>query len=303
MFSLAKSFELEHIDVLVQRKCYESSIGGCVVDSRTDETDLLPLYCTHKSKTFLSAGWALGITHVGQLSGCGANEFQMILCKYAVECSFQFKYIKNDSVQIIVVCKFATPTGCPWLVHARVSASNGILCLKSFNNLHSCGVVVKTYRNSQTGSDLVSDVIADHVREQPITRSTNVVFDMKNGYGLDVRYRVAWLGVEKARSAVYGDHAMLFYQLRWYSDAVMENNPHETWSFIRYFIAFRACMDGFKHCYPLLFLGGTFLKGRIKGTLLAATAKDDNQGLLPVAFAAVDADNASNWEWFLSQFA
>ncbi|KAL7221485.1 hypothetical protein ACSBR1_023442 [Camellia fascicularis] len=38
-----------------------------------------------------------------------------------------------------------------------------------------------------------------------------------------------------------------------------------------------ACIDEFNHCCPLLFLDTTFLKGRFKGFLLAATAKDGNQ--------------------------
>ncbi|KAL7228754.1 hypothetical protein ACSBR2_007449 [Camellia fascicularis] len=177
MFSLARSFGLEHIDVIIQTKGYGSGIGCGVADSRNgevfpkndglrcdmeDQIDLLPLYCTHKSKMFLSVVWTFSITHVGQFFGGDTNEFRRILCKYAVECGFQFKYIKNDSVRI---------------------------------------------------------------------------------------------------TTVYG----------------------------------------FKHCRPLLFLDGAFLKGRSKGTLLAATAKDGNQGLFPVAFTIVDVENACNWEWLLRQ--
>ncbi|XP_028078013.1 uncharacterized protein LOC114279923 [Camellia sinensis] len=321
MFSLAKSFGLEHIDVLVQTRCYRSVVDGCVIDARIDEvgdnndsnnsdmeewTDLLPLSCTYKS---CPRGGRLVLHMLDNFLVAGANEFRMILCKYVVECGFQFKYIKNDSMQIKPVCKFATSTTCPCLVYAQVFASNGILCLKRFNNLHLCGATVRTYRSFQTGSDLVSDVIADHVHEQPLTWPTNVVFDMKDGYGLDISCRVAWLGVEKAQSTIYGDHAMSYDQLRWCNDTVMENNPHnfinmdfeqETGRFVRYFIAFRACMDGFKHCRPLLFLNGTYLKGRFKRTLLVATAKDGNQGLFPIAFTVVDAENASNWEWFFA---
>ncbi|KAL7198798.1 hypothetical protein ACSBR2_021156 [Camellia fascicularis] len=150
----------------------------------------------------------------------------MVLCKYAVECGFQFKYVKNGTVRVTVVCKFATLTACGWLVHTRVSPSNDIMRLKRFISVHSCGAAVRTYRNPRTGSDLVSDMIAGCVREQPLTRPTDVVFDMKDGYGLNISYRVAWLRVEKARSEVFSDHAMLFDQLRWYSDVVMENNLH-----------------------------------------------------------------------------
>ncbi|KAL7255184.1 hypothetical protein ACSBR1_009363 [Camellia fascicularis] len=257
-----------------------------------DRSDLLPLYCPHKLKTFLFAGWAYGIKHVGQSFWGGAYEFRSILCKYAIECRFQFKYIKNDSVRVMAVCWFATSTGCLWSVHGKVATLNGV---------HSCSAAVRTFRNLCTGSELVSIVITDHVREQPLTRPTDVVFDMKNAYGLDVSYRVTWLGVEKARGEVYGDHAMSFNQLRWYSNAVMENNPHsyinldfdqKTSRFVRYFISFHACIDGLNYCHPLLFLNGTFLKGRFKGNLLATTAKDGNQGLFPVAFAIVDFENA-----------
>ncbi|KAL7207646.1 hypothetical protein ACSBR1_029569 [Camellia fascicularis] len=94
---------------------------------------------------------------------------------------------------------------------------------------------------------------------------------------------------------------MSFDQLKWYNNAVMENNPHsymnldfdqQTGRFVRYFISFHACIDGFNHCRSLLFLNGTFLKGKFKGNLLAATAKDGNEGLFPVAFAIVDSENA-----------
>ncbi|KAL7258578.1 hypothetical protein ACSBR1_004662 [Camellia fascicularis] len=214
------------------------------------------------------------------------NEFRTVLCKFAVECGFQFKYVKNNSIRITDVCKFATSTGCAWLVHARVSAFNRVFCLKRFVNVHSCGAAVRTDMNSCTGLDLVSDVIADRVREQPLTRFTDVVFSMKNDFGLDISYRVAWLGIQKARGKVYGDHAMSFDQLRWYSNAVIENNPHsyinldfdqQSGRFVHYFISFLVCIDGFNHCRLLLFLNGTFLKGRFKGNMLVATSKDGNQ--------------------------
>ena len=43
-------------------------------------------------------------------------------------------------------------------------------------------------------------------------------------------------------------------------------------------MSFKACIEGFNYCRPLLFVDGTFLKGRYKGNILSATAKDGNQG-------------------------
>ncbi|KAL7166961.1 hypothetical protein ACSBR2_037593 [Camellia fascicularis] len=105
---------------------------------------------------------------------------------------------------------YARQTGCMWSVHARMLPSTEVLCIMRFDSVHSCGAAVRTYRNPRTGSDLVSTVVADRVRNQPLTRPMDVVFDLRNEYGLEISYRVAWLGVEKARGEVYGDHAMSF---------------------------------------------------------------------------------------------
>ncbi|GMP61938.1 hypothetical protein CsSME_00024218 [Camellia sinensis var. sinensis] len=73
MWCLAKSFGLDHIDVLI-KKCdlivgVNNSKGVFTGDSGSrldsgrmsdfdDRTDLLPSYCPHRSKSFLSARWA-----------------------------------------------------------------------------------------------------------------------------------------------------------------------------------------------------------------------------------------------------
>ena len=81
----------------------------------------------------------------------------------------------------------------------------------------------------------------------------------------------------------------LLQKLRWYVEELKKMSPgtyaqleydSSTRKFSRLFIAFYACIQGFNDCRPLLFLDGTFLKGRTKGTLLAATAKDGNQGMI-----------------------
>ncbi|XP_028059440.1 uncharacterized protein LOC114263144 [Camellia sinensis] len=63
----------------------------------------------------------------------------------------------------------------------------------------------------------------------------------------------------------------------------------------RLFVAFHGSISGFDYCRPLLFLDGTFFKGRFRGNLLAAIGKDGNQDFFPVCFGIVGSENQDNW--------
>jgi len=47
------------------------------------------------------------------------------------------------------------------------------------------------------------------------------------------------------------------------------------------------------------FLYDTFIKDGYKGTLLAVTAYDRNNGLFPLAFSVYNIEDEGNWDWFL----
>ncbi|XP_028102064.1 uncharacterized protein LOC114301307 [Camellia sinensis] len=157
------------------------------------------------------------------------------------------------------------------------------------------GMDVRTSKNPRVSSDLVSSTISEIVRNKPLTWPCEVVAILKRDYGLDVSYHVVWLGVEKAKAVIHGDHSLSFDQLRWYSDTVMRYNPGSyvnidydasSQQFCHFFVSFATCIYGFNSCRPLLFLDEIFLKGKYKG-------------LFPVTFVIVDSETTANWSWFL----
>ncbi|KAL7237417.1 hypothetical protein ACSBR2_003665 [Camellia fascicularis] len=154
----------------------------------------------------MTVDWSHDISHVGQCFEGGVTAFHLVLSKYAIECGFDFKLVKNDSVRVTVVCTLREQKGCTWLIHGRVQTCNGCFYLKRLNNLHNCGVVVCTGKNSRLNSELVCNVIGDRLRNKPLTHPTDVVFGLKKEYGLNVSYYMAWLGVEKAKDKVYDDY-------------------------------------------------------------------------------------------------
>lgn len=181
--------------------------------------------------------------------------------------------------------------------------------IKELNKNHGCGGTVCSSKSSRMSSKLVANCIFDEVRSKGSYRPIEAVRLFQQRYGTTISYNHAWLGVEKATNECSGDYVLQFDRLRWYADIAKEKNPGsvvdveccEDNRFRRLFVAFDACIRGFNYCRPVLCLDGTFLKGRYKGTLLAAVGKDANNGLFPVAFGIVDSETDDNWLWFLTK--
>ncbi|KAL7246059.1 hypothetical protein ACSBR2_001230 [Camellia fascicularis] len=136
----------------------------------------------------MSTPWANGITHVGQSFEGGAVEFRNVLRKYAVECGFWFKYLKYDFVRITTVCTMRESKGCMWSIHARVLHADEFFYICKWNAEHSCGVAIRTPKNPRTWSNLVSNVISERVHDKPLTQPSDVVYDLKKDYGLEISY-------------------------------------------------------------------------------------------------------------------
>ncbi|KAL8465284.1 hypothetical protein ACS0TY_034692 [Phlomoides rotata] len=148
-------------------------------------------------------------------------------------------------------------------------------------------------RKSRLGVTIIGDLVMQSVKSNPTLSTKGVIMFMKMSYGIDIAYWKAWRILESARN-----------HLRWYCEAIRITNPgsvvdiqknNKTQNFERIFIAFKACIDGFKTCRLMLFIDGTFMKGRAKDTLQSATAKDGHNGLFPVTFAIVSCENTDNW--------
>ena len=72
--------------------------------------------------------------------------------------------------------------------------------------------------------------------------------------------------------------------------------------FRRVFVSFYASLHGFEHgCRPLVFLDKVPLKSNLQWKLLVAAGVDGDDGIFPLAFAAVEAESYDSWLWFLVQ--
>ncbi|KAL7232287.1 hypothetical protein ACSBR2_010332 [Camellia fascicularis] len=153
--------------------CESSLVNDC-----DDFGGLLPSFYPEPERVLLSASWK-GIIHsVGQEFEGGVPAFRIVLAKYAVECGFAVNYLKNDATRL--------------------------------DNVHTCGVVAHRSCSKMVGSRLVSDIVYNDISDNPLNRPIEVKKKLKKQYGINVFYRVAWLGVDKARDGLFGDFATSF---------------------------------------------------------------------------------------------
>ena len=89
-----------------------------------------------------------------------------------------------------------------------------------------------------------------------------------------------------------------------YTNMVIETIPGATpgckQRFDRLYVCFAAQGESWiESCRPIIGLDGAFLKWDIKGHLLAAVGRDEDNRIVSIAWAVVEIENNVNWEWFV----
>ena len=68
--------------------------------------------------------------------------------------------------------------------------------------------------------------------------------------------------------------------------------------FHQLFWSFKACIDAFVFCKPMVQIDGTWLYGRYKGILLIVVAQDVANNIFPLAFVIVESETTDDWHFF-----
>ncbi|KAK1607506.1 hypothetical protein QYE76_031179 [Lolium multiflorum] len=72
--------------------------------------------------------------------------------------------------------------------------------------------------------------------------------------------------------------------------------------FSKFFMALKACIDGFKEgCRPYLSIDSSFLTSKWNGQLAACNALDGHNWMYPVAIGLFQSETEASWTWFMMQ--
>ncbi|XP_026416014.1 uncharacterized protein LOC113311389 [Papaver somniferum] len=229
-------------------------------------------------KTLMSDGWENFFDDPNKIFRGGVDAVRLACQKYCLKSGYRVTKVKNDRERI-----------------------------KKYVGRHTCGTGVKL-RSPKVSKKLVHNLIHDRVMHNPLIKPREIEDYIKVGAGVNIKYHHAYHGLEQSHHEIFGNDVKSYSDLVWWVNSLKETNPGSyvdfqfndaTQTFERLFIAIGACIEGYRLCRPMIFVDATFLTGRFRGTLMAATCLNGNQGFYPLAFALVPEEDVDNWDWFM----
>ncbi|XP_025652920.1 uncharacterized protein [Arachis hypogaea] len=166
--------------------------------------------------------------------------------------------------------------------------------------------------------DTIADAIRPLVEADPSIKVKSVIAEIQGRFNYTVSYCKAWLAKQKAVTKVFSDWEVSYQTLPVWLKAMTVKMPRSRVQIktlpvyreseevqgvrvlYRIFWSFYSCIVAFRHCKSLVQVDGTHLYGKYKGALLVAVAQDENQNIVPIAFAIVEGETADAWEFFLT---
>ncbi|XP_016199054.1 uncharacterized protein LOC107640020 [Arachis ipaensis] len=190
--------------------------------------------------------------------------------------------------------------------------------IRRYNGSHTCTRSSISQDHSKLDSKTVAEAIKPLVDVDPSINVKSVIAEVQSKFNYTISYRKAWLAKQKAVESIFGGWEASYEALPIWFEAMCHKEPSavvhfETMSAYRgddlvpdirvlhrVFWSYYPCIRAFRHCKPVVQVDGTHLYGKYKGCLLVAVSQDDNNNIVPIAFAIVEGETSEAWYFFLS---
>lgn len=208
------------------------------------------------------------------------------------------------------------PTDCPWLLYVAKDTYKDVWSVRTFKDEHKC---LQSREIKACDYKFLSKQILDQVQVNPDIPIKAVQDQLTKQFEVQVSMQKALRAKNKAEIEIRGDHKQQYTILRDYVEELQKTNPNTTVRisvqtatdpssptrvFKRMYVCLGALKEGYKACQrELLGLDGAFMRGPFPGQLLTAVGIDSNNGIYPLAYAVVEAENKDSWIWFLDCLA
>nr|XP_040244077.1 uncharacterized protein LOC120963500 [Aegilops tauschii subsp. strangulata] len=182
---------------------------------------------------------------------------------------------------------------------------------------HTCPSTTET---SRVSAKWLAQTYESLFRSDPNTSILTLIDNCNEKYGVDVPKHMAYRAKNLAVEAILGEHKKQHPRLRDYAQTIMDTNPgsrvivtnvtpkpttkipHPGPRFHAMFFCINGAREGFlSACRPFIGVDGCFIKLTTGAQILAATGRDGNNNIFPLAFGIVGQEDTANWCWFLHQ--
>ncbi|CAN0908507.1 hypothetical protein LINGRAHAP2_LOCUS25324 [Linum grandiflorum] len=199
---------------------------------------------------------------------------------------------------------------CGCRLYASWYGRNRAIVIKSMGLPHSC---TRSLRMKQMTARWIAKTYLERFRGNQIVDSSALAAEIKKTYSVEVTTRTCYRAKMYAKRLIEGTIMESYGKLRSYilelkradprGRFILEVDPTPNGDhvlFKRFFVGFSCLREGFlSACRPMFAMDGCFLKGEIKGMLLAAVGKDGNNQMFPICWVVVEGENKDYWNWFL----
>ncbi|XP_010468295.2 PREDICTED: uncharacterized protein LOC104748331 [Camelina sativa] len=232
------------------------------------------------------------------------EELMFKMRNWALEWRFEFRVRWSNKTRVILGC---VDDKCSWQLRATRLKSSEFFVVKKYCHEHNCDTTHRNANHRQATAKLLGSFYCNNYGEKKFGLKPKQIMELaRKDHGVYIPYKKAWRAKEEGQNLVRGTAEDSYLHLaKWLymareknpgTVAYLELDPMKNFKYV--FISFGQSIRGFSLMRRVIAVDGTFLKGKYKGTLLAATAQDGDYHLYPIAFAIVDSENDIAWNWF-----
>ncbi|XP_073119754.1 uncharacterized protein [Henckelia pumila] len=234
------------------------------------------------------------------------DEFQTELFKICLNASFAVDVRKSNKKFYDVRC--VTPS-CKWKIRASQIQNSSRFSIRVYRNIHTCDLSYRRKMHRQATSDFVAKILVENFKGQLSLPEPKIIITMMQNKGVEFSYFKAWRGRQVALDKLLGSPEESYRIMPSYLHMIERVNKDSktdlvtdsTGRFKYMFLAYGACIDGFRRMRKVISVDGTFLKCKYRGCLLVATAQDGDFHQYPISWGIVDSENDDSWTWFLQK--
>lgn len=202
--------------------------------------------------------------------------------------------------------------GCPFYLYASWHTQKASYLVKKVVGKHKCHRNMR--KNRQFKSTWVANEMLEVFKARPHWPAKEIKETIRRAYNMLVNMQFAYKVKFNAHKLLHGSMHEHYQKLGRYMAAIKAASPNTIMDLVldttkgvnppvfqRLFTCFEGLQKGWKDgCRKVICVDAAFLKTFLGGQILAAVGRDGNEQMFPIAWAVVEGENNTSWEWFFN---